>query len=290
MCCLTDALFWFSLVSARRKLQAEELAEEDEAKLLAQVAQRAKISPSHPNGSDQGHLLYRVVIQTFDACVEDEVSVQCGDCVRELFRDEDWVYVATTSGRMGFIPGSYCRPISELVNKNARPNGHFVDNRSSSRQSDFSRRTTAASSSLTLTQSSFDDSTLTRENSRTWVPRASSTEPKMSARIQPVQLECESRPVSSMRRQGSYIHALGGSHPSLARHSVQPQSRHDSPVGSRRSTTSLGEGRRRSCDSPVSAGGGGGGVVRRRQSSVRSNLSLDVNGCSSGSVKKVKLK
>lgn len=87
--------------------------DDDDGRLLAQFAMRAKMSPVR---ADYGLDVHRVVIQDFLGCVEDEVSVQRGDCVRELFRDGHWMFVATTAGQTGFIPATYCKPISTLIN------------------------------------------------------------------------------------------------------------------------------------------------------------------------------
>eukprot|EP00117_Sycon_ciliatum_P001483 scpid11605/ scgid7131/ len=89
--------------------------EDEDGRLLAQFAMRAKMSPVR-SADVSAQDVHRVVIQDFLACVEDEVEVRRGDCVRELFRDGDWMFVATTAGQTGFIPASYCRPISALIN------------------------------------------------------------------------------------------------------------------------------------------------------------------------------
>ena len=108
-----------NVVVARRQLREPQPGtpsgdlEDEDRRLLAQFAMRAKMSPVR---AEYGLDVHRVVIQDFLACVEDEVSIQRGDCVRELFRDGHWMFIATTAGQTGFIPATYCKPMSALIN------------------------------------------------------------------------------------------------------------------------------------------------------------------------------
>lgn len=240
---------------------------------------------------DLSGAVYRVVIQDFEACVEDEVAVNRGDCVRELFRDGDWVFVATTTGSVGFIPGSYCRPISALV----APNHHALERNSSSRSS-FRHIISEGSSTSTLTrgtQLSCDDLTLQNSRQGTHPVRASSAEPHMTTRIQALP-PCDQRPTSSLRRRGSYMEALGdvgsSASASLVRQPFQSmdtvRNSADRRTESRSATPGdLPGGNYRNCDSP---GPGGAMIDRRRQSSVRSKLSLDVSSWAAGTARKVR--
>ena len=46
----------------------------------------------------------RIILHTFHACAEQEVSVKQGQKVNFIFREGDWAYVATNDKKQGFVP------------------------------------------------------------------------------------------------------------------------------------------------------------------------------------------
>lgn len=54
-----------------------------------------------------------VVLHDFTPCVDDELTVERGQVVNILYRENDWVYVIGQDSRQeGFIPFSYCAPFT----------------------------------------------------------------------------------------------------------------------------------------------------------------------------------
>lgn len=63
----------------------------------------------------------RIVLQTFNACAQHELSVKQGQKVNFVYSDGDWAYVATDDKKQGFIPANVCAKIgiqNDLKTKN----------------------------------------------------------------------------------------------------------------------------------------------------------------------------
>ena len=62
-----------------------------------------------------------IVLHDFTPCVDDELEVKRGQIVTVLYQENDWVYViresdaGSSSNSEGFIPYSYCTPVSSQL-------------------------------------------------------------------------------------------------------------------------------------------------------------------------------
>lgn len=58
-----------------------------------------------------------VVVRDFVPCVDDELEVKRGQQVKALYQENEWRYVVAEDGKEGFIPYTYCIPITEQTGK-----------------------------------------------------------------------------------------------------------------------------------------------------------------------------
>lgn len=56
-----------------------------------------------------------VVLHDFIPCVDDELEVKRGNIVTVLYQENDWVYVIAENNQEGFIPYSYCAPVTSQL-------------------------------------------------------------------------------------------------------------------------------------------------------------------------------
>ena len=56
-----------------------------------------------------------VVLHDFIPCVDDELEVKRGNIVTVLYQENDWVYVIAENNQEGFIPHSYCAPVTSQL-------------------------------------------------------------------------------------------------------------------------------------------------------------------------------
>lgn len=56
-----------------------------------------------------------IVLHDFTPCVDDELEVKRGQMVSVLYIDNDWVYVIAEDNSEGFIPHSYCTPLTSQL-------------------------------------------------------------------------------------------------------------------------------------------------------------------------------
>lgn len=55
------------------------------------------------------------VLHDFTPCVDDELEVKRGQMVSVLYQENDWVYVIAEDNSEGFIPHSYCAPLTSQL-------------------------------------------------------------------------------------------------------------------------------------------------------------------------------
>ena len=56
-----------------------------------------------------------IVLHDFTPCVDDELEVKRGQMVSVLYQENDWVYVIAEDNSEGFIPHSYCTPLTSQL-------------------------------------------------------------------------------------------------------------------------------------------------------------------------------
>lgn len=56
-----------------------------------------------------------LVLHDFTPCVDDELEVKRGQMVSVLYQENDWVYVIAEDNSEGFIPHTYCAPLSSQL-------------------------------------------------------------------------------------------------------------------------------------------------------------------------------
>lgn len=64
-----------------------------------------------------------VVVRDFIPCVDDELEVKRGQHVKALYQENEWRFVVAEDGKEGFIPYTYCIPVTEQSNKPILRNG-----------------------------------------------------------------------------------------------------------------------------------------------------------------------
>ena len=79
------------------------------------------IGDSHSTHSEDdnvisnGQPIFTVVLQDFEASVNDELSIQRGQVLEALYTDDDWLYVRNVDGNYGYVPDSFCYRLEQMT-------------------------------------------------------------------------------------------------------------------------------------------------------------------------------
>ena len=79
--------------------------------ITAQNGQADKTQNGQPLDTD---VIFVLVMQDFNASIEDELTVTRGQIVQPLSNDGTWLYVKNVDGKCGYIPANFCCPMDQI--------------------------------------------------------------------------------------------------------------------------------------------------------------------------------